>query len=146
MGRSISSSRSSAVGTLGGWVTDINTGEKLGLTSGHVVMGHRIGSLTSLPHTVHEQQIVQPADDDWVTIVQEAEKSRRLAYEKSSMCGSLNPKLHEIHSNAESKLQALKELKSSRGLGTVLFRQLVSLRTMTKQPPMGPRRDGENMG
>jgi len=77
--------------------------------------------LTSLLHTEHGQQIVQPADGDWVDTIQEAEESKRLTREKSSMCGFLNPKLNEMYERADGKLQALKELAGSRGLGTVLF-------------------------
>lgn len=121
MGRSISCTGSAAVGTLGGWVTDVSTGEKLAITAGHVVMGNRIGTLSRLPHTEHGQQVVQPADHDWDGILQEAERSAHKAYEKSNTCGFLDPKLNQKYEKAQSKLSAMKALAHSRELGVVTF-------------------------
>jgi len=119
MGRGISCTGAAAVGTLGGWVTDVSTGEKLALTAGNVVMGHRIGALSRLPHTEHGQQVVKPADNDWDGILQEGERKAHDAYEKSDRCGFLNPKLNQIYEKAQSKLSAMKVLAHSRELGAV---------------------------
>ena len=121
MGRSISCTGSAAVGTLGGWVTDVNTGEKLAITAGHVVMGHRIGALSRLPHTENGQRVVQPADHDWDNILQEAEMIARNAYELSNTCGFLDPKLNQKYEKAHSRVDAMKALAQSRELGTVKF-------------------------
>ncbi|RPB21756.1 hypothetical protein L211DRAFT_869773 [Terfezia boudieri ATCC MYA-4762] len=97
MGRSISCTGSAAVGTLGGWVTDVSTGEKLAITAGHVVMGNRIGTLSRLPHTEHDQQVVQPADHDWDGILQEAEKSAHRAHERTSCAAKQKPTTQKTH-------------------------------------------------
>jgi len=120
MGRSIGPANSLESGTFGGWVTDVNTEQKFGLTAGHVTMGNLKGRVESFPHIVKDVPIVQPSDADFRESLSEAETNATNKCATSEMLGFQHPRLEEARIAAEETAKGISALESTRFLGKVM--------------------------
>jgi len=120
MGRSISAVKCSSSGTFGGWVTDIHTKKKFGITAGHVAMGNQKGRFESFPQIVVDVPLVQPSEEDFMVLLAEAKENADKKRAASANCGFQHPKLEQARVAAEEEVHRLSSLKESRALGHVV--------------------------
>lgn len=107
-------------GTFGGWVTDMNTKQKFGLTAGHVTMGNLKGRVESFLHIVKDVPIVQPSDADFRESLSVADINATNKCAESEMLGFQHPRLERVRITAEEMVKGISALESTRFLGKVM--------------------------
>jgi len=129
MGRSIGSSGHTATGTFGSWVRDVATGERLGVSAGHVCLAKckpkDSESITALqPFATTGVTIVQPLDSDYEDLLSELQEIADEDYKASEMFGFVHPRAEAARQVSEKELREYKELGDKRALGSVIHAAL----------------------
>jgi hypothetical protein len=123
MGASIGVSGCLSSGTLGGYVRDVSTGARFGITNGHVVGMHLKNALEDLPLLITPESppvnVVQNSDEDHAGTVNDAQKAMAIAATNAEQHGGMNARRNARAVTTESDYNSIKN--RNRLFGSVRF-------------------------
>jgi len=123
MGRSIGCPGACYSGTFGGWVYDLQTQERFGVTAGHVCLATHVGRVDEFPLLVITERIgvCQPSDADFQCIAQNLAQAELKSYAKSEKMGFCHPKMEQRRLADHTRHELWKALDHARYLGNVKY-------------------------
>ncbi|RPB23492.1 hypothetical protein L211DRAFT_272729 [Terfezia boudieri ATCC MYA-4762] len=113
MGRSIGCPGECYSGTLGGWVYDLETEERFGVTAGHVCLAAHVGRVDEFVIT-ERIAICQPSDTDFQCIAQGLAQAKLKSYAKSEEIGICHPKMEQRRLADDTRHESRKALDHAR--------------------------------
>ncbi|KAF8429877.1 hypothetical protein BGX38DRAFT_410719 [Terfezia claveryi] len=122
MGRSIGCPGGCYSGTFGGWVYDLETEERFGVTAGHVCLAAHAARVYEFPLIITEGiAICQPSDTDYQCIAQDLAQAKLKSYAKSEEIGFCHPKMEERRLEDDARHESWKALDYARHLGRIQY-------------------------